>query len=366
MLQVKQEISHLKKRISFSGVILDSLMFLLSFVGYFHVYGKTGTKRIIKIISIIYSFSIVSLVTVCGVMEMIGAYLPPRVPFSHSLLAAILPIFYFYGPVIMIATFVQSFDKGGYYNLIERIKSSTVHVKMSTKISIGIIGVIEIGMLGLSIPDFLLRMNYTKDTIKASLSFYHSYTSEENMVYGYFVYHLAALRSIVFSMWIMCCALYLVQIICLLLSNQFKLCTQKLKQITGNDISQIEDIITKYEELRSLVKTTDELFMILNGVMMSYSIFSVCSMGYLIMVVDTDWPTDIYIKYIIYGVMNLVFICVIAAYLNTCVSRILYNLKLIHMKYPMFPFKGTQRGMDIIECFDTVTKLLIFRNLHSQ
>lgn len=117
--------------------------------------------------------------------------------------------------------------------------------------------------------------------------------------------------------------LYLIQIICILLSNQFILCTQKVQQTPASRINDLEDIVSEYEELRCLVSKTDKMFMVLNGVMMSYGILSVCFMGYALIVKESgpDFYYG-YIKYMVSGVINICFICGSAAYLNSCVSSI--------------------------------------------
>ena len=310
----------MKVNIRFTDSLLDGIMLLLSCAGYFHLYRKKGTKLTIRIISVIYSSLIVSLANLWAVVQLVGSFLPPLLTYDNVLMAISLPFSYFYGPIILLGTFIQSSMKPGYYHLIEEIKMCAKNVKISHKIAILVTGLIQILMVATSFPDLYMRMNEDKDRIEKNLRYLHSYTDGENITYGYFVSYLSVIMGYIFSTYVISCALYLVQIICILLSNQFILCTEKLKQSTRDHINELEDIVCEYEKLRSLVNSADNSFIVLNGVMMTYSTISVCIMGYIMIGMNDNVDAIYYIKYMIYGVMNLFLICTSAAYLNTSVS----------------------------------------------
>ncbi len=144
-------------------------MFLLNCVGYFHVYRTKNVKFIIRIISVIYSLFVVSLTILCGVVQTVGSFLPPRPTRNDAILDFSFPFFYLYGQVILCGTFIQGFQKTGYYSLIDSIKNIVINIQLSHKIIIFFIGVVQIILLGFSLPDFFTYLVVSKEDVKESL-----------------------------------------------------------------------------------------------------------------------------------------------------------------------------------------------------
>ncbi len=307
----------MERNLGFSRLLLDSLMCLLSSGGYFHVYRKKGTKLVFRILSVIYSLLILSVVTIFIVLEAIGSQLSPK-PVNYTLLVALSNIISnFYASIILLGNFIQSFDKMGYYNLVEKVIMSTVYVKISCKILIFVMALTQLAMLGLILPDVHSVMTGSENDIRYNLKIYHSYTNE-NISYGYFIHYLFIFRNYVMSTFLPTLALFLVESICILLSNQFILCTEKLNKMTLDNTHELEVVIREYERLRKIVNQTDKLFMVLIGVMLSIGIFSTCLYGYML-IVTGETST---IRYVLYPMMYIFLVCVSGAYLNACVSII--------------------------------------------
>ena len=120
--------------IHFTQSLLDGIMFVLSCAGYFHVYMKKRTKLTIRIISVIYSSLIVSLANLWAVLQLVGSFWPPLLTYDNVLMAISLPFSNFYGPIILLSTFIQSSKKSGYYHLSEEIKMCTKMLKYHTRL----------------------------------------------------------------------------------------------------------------------------------------------------------------------------------------------------------------------------------------
>ncbi len=225
---------------------------------------------------------------------------------------------------------MQGFRLEGYYTLIKKIKkikNIAKQVKTSNKILILIFGIMHLIVMTLLASSMYTDVKQQMKNMEHALKYFHSYMPADQEEYGYFIVFLTLFHGIWVNLFVITLALFLVEIVVILLSNQFKQCTQQISTLEAGSIEEIEKIISEFEKLRDLVNEADNLFIILIGVMITTEIVYTCTMGYLLVIYKfSSWSLLYFGTNVVCEAIHLLLMCVCAAYLNTCAHEFVYAL----------------------------------------
>ncbi len=318
--------SNMKKNRNFSLIVLNCLMVVLTCTGFLHIYRKRAINKIFRILSVIYSLLVLCLVTLHIVLLLVGISLPPSPLLNDSYVGVLtMTIFvsgYLYGFSILLSSFLQCFKREGYHFLTEKIESMSREIKSPCNMIISICGIFHLGVI-LSIGTNMSV--YTTDQMKDvsfNLEYHHSYAPADLKPYGYFVTFLSIFHGFWINVVVITLILYFIEIIIILVSNQFKVCTERITKLETRNINEMENIISDYEMLRGFLDQIEKLLSITIGVMVTVEVVYVCIMGYLIVIFKFhSWAIQQFGTLVIAEVIQLFLMCACAAYLNTCAHR---------------------------------------------
>ncbi len=298
-------------------------MVILICGGFIHIYRNGNVKKFIKILSVAYSLLVLCLSILNLLLLLIGTCLPPSpindVSSVNKLVVVILVFGYFYAISILFYTFFQSFKRKGYHEVIRKIKTLPGNIDATHKLTLLIFGVIYIVISILIGFVMSVSVKIQMNNLSPHIEYFHSYLPADESSYGYFIAFLSLFHGVFVNLVIITSALFLVETVIILLSNQFKILTQKIKKLDATNIEKIDNIIFEYETLCDLVKEADKTFIVVIGVMVTTEIIYACIMGYLLVISDFNMFSLQNFGTLLFGEVSQLFImCGSAAYLNMC------------------------------------------------